>query len=159
MTAPKKRNIKTSDKPTTALSRRDARQRAISILYESKIKEISAIEIADDEGKSTVDPLTYYLIEGVGADLEAIDSIIGRLSTNWTFDRLPLVERCILEIAIFELLDTSNNQAIVINEAVELVRRLGEPKSTSYINGILSTVAAEYLVKPDQSPSSIHINE
>ncbi len=133
---------------TTSLSRRDARQRAVAILYESKIKNISALDIANSEGPAAIDALTYRLVAGVSNELEAIDEMIALNSKNWDFERLPIVEVSILEIAIFELLDLTNNQAVVINEAVELTKQLSDPKSTSYINGILSTIASQYLVDP-----------
>lgn len=130
---------------SVGLARREARQRAVSIIYEAKIKEITPKSVAEEQGRTSLDDLTAYLVDGVDAETQSIDAIIDRLSSNWQFDRLPLVEVCILEIAIFELLDGRNNKAVVINEAVELTKLIADPKSVKFINGILANIAKQYL--------------
>ncbi len=136
---------------TSSLTRRQARERAVSILYEAKIKSISPTQIVESEGKNVVDPLTMYLIEGVASATDDIDEMIARLSTSWEFDRLAVVNVCILELAIFELLDGRNKPAVVINEAVELAKTFSEPASARFVNGVLSSIKDEYL-KSDSPP-------
>ena len=137
--------------PSATLSRRRARERAVSVLYEAKIKEISPVDIITDEGLAIVDPLTIYLVSGVHEATGDIDAMIARLSSNWEFDRIPIINVCILEIAIFELLDARNTPAVVINEAVDLAKTFSETKSAKFVNGVLSAIASEYLV-PSQKP-------
>ena len=127
------------------MTRHQARERAVSILYEAKIKAISPLEIVTAEGPNVVDPLTVYLVDGVAAATEDIDEMIARLSSSWEFDRLAVVNVCILELAIFELLDARNNAAVIINEAVELAKTFSEPSSARFVNGVLSSIKNEYL--------------
>ena len=140
----KPRTFKRSTKP---LSRRDARVSAISICYEASIKNTLPIEIAKAIGLESLDELTVAIVQGVSDEFDSINSMISNHSVRWESTRLPIVEICILQCAIFELLGGENTVATVINEAVELTKHLALPESTNYINGILSAIAKEYLSK------------
>ncbi len=142
---PSKSQRSTKGSSASSMTRHQARERAVSILYEAKIKAISPLEIVIAEGPNVVDPLTVYLVEGVAAATEDIDEMIARLSSSWEFDRLAVVNVCILELAIFELLDARNNPAVIINEAVELAKTFSEPSSARFVNGVLSSIKNEYL--------------
>ncbi len=138
------RTFKRSTKP---LSRRDARVSAISICYEASMKNVLPIEIASVIGLDSLDAMTVSLVQGVSDEFNAINEMIAAHSVRWETTRLPVVELCILQCAIFELLGGENTVGTVINEAVELTKHLALPESTNYINGILSAIAKEYLSK------------
>ncbi|MDA8195964.1 MAG: transcription antitermination protein NusB [Actinomycetota bacterium] len=111
------------------------------------MKNTLPIEIAKVIGLESLDSLTIEIVQGVSDEFDSINEMISNHSVRWESDRLPVVEVCILQCAIFELLGGDNTVGTVINEAVELTKHLALPESTNYINGILSAVANEYLNK------------
>jgi N utilization substance protein B len=71
--------------------------------------------------------------------------VLARLvAPGWSLDRLAAVDRAILRIGAYELFEAlDRSQALVINEAVVLARRFGTDDSPRFVNGVLSSVAAE----------------
>jgi N utilization substance protein B len=68
--------------------------------------------------------------------------LISEFSHTWTIQRIPAVDRNILRLAIYELLERSDVPvAVVINEAVELAKRFSTEESSKYVNGVLSAIA------------------
>ena len=125
------------------MSRRAARERAVAMLYEGKIKQISPENVIAAEGESVVDPLTIYLVRGVAKHQAEIDAMIAAHSSSREFSRVALLNVCILEIGVFELLVDANTAAVVINEAVELAKKFSDTPSARFINGMLSAVSSE----------------
>ena len=80
------------------------------------------------------------LIRGVIANKENYDETLSGLSSNWTLDRMPIVDRNLLRIGTFELLNTDVPAEAVINEAVEISKAFGEKDSPSFVNAILDKV-------------------
>jgi N utilization substance protein B len=81
------------------------------------------------------------LVAGVLAHREALDDLLRRLATNWSLDRMAVIDRNILRIACYELLFEKGMPAgVCINEAVELAKRFGSSQSGSFVNGILDQV-------------------
>lgn len=81
------------------------------------------------------------LVEAVANDKEAIDSIIGRFSTNWKLHRISRVDRNILRMAIAEMTSIPDSPApVVLNEAIEIGKKYGAENSGSFINGVLDRV-------------------
>ncbi|MDA8278346.1 MAG: hypothetical protein M0Z45_09175 [Actinomycetota bacterium] len=109
------------------------------------MKNLLPIEIAQAIGTESLDPLTVAIVRGVSDEFNSINEMISDHSVRWESSRLPIVEICILQCAIFELLGGENSVGTVINEAVELTKHLALPESTNYINGILSAIAKEYV--------------
>ena len=86
------------------------------------------------------------LVEGVVEHRDRIDEIISTYAEGWTLDRMPVVDRAILRIAMYELLwCTDIPDAVAIDEAVELAKLLSTDESPRFINGVLGRVV---LVKP-----------
>lgn len=124
-------------------SRREARERALELLYEAYAKSepatdtLAALAVAPD-------PFALQLVEGVAARQEEIDAYIGRLSQGWAIDRMPVVDRTILRLATYELLAHPEVPlAAVISEAVELAKRYSTDESGRFVNGVLASVASE----------------
>ena len=70
--------------------------------------------------------------------------LLGRHATGWSVERMPAVDRCVLEMATFELLDEADVPvAVVLDEAVELAKTYSTEDSGRYVNGVLSAVASE----------------
>ena len=82
------------------------------------------------------------LINGITENLEKIDSEICRfISGDWTWERIALVDRCILRVAVYEMLFEDKVPPVVaINEAVELAKKFADEPSKPFINGLLNSV-------------------
>jgi N utilization substance protein B len=80
------------------------------------------------------------LVEGTLARLEDIDERIGRFSDKWRVERMPAVDRNILRLAVFELLQKSLPAAVVIDEAISLAKRFSADESVGFMNGVLDSI-------------------
>jgi N utilization substance protein B len=124
-------------------SRREARERAVELLYESFAKDES-IAVVMENLTLAPDPFAANIVQGVGERIEELDALISRYARGWTIDRMPVLDRTILRIAIFELLAEPDVPiGAVISEAVELAKRYSTEESGRFINGVLASVAAE----------------
>jgi N utilization substance protein B len=129
---------------TEAESRRAARERALQLLYEAEAKGI-AVEAVLGGLPVAPDALAVELSRGVETHRERIDEVLARLvAPKWSLARLAAVDRAILRVGAYELYEVpSRSQALVINEAVLLARRFGTDDSPRFVNGVLSSLAAE----------------
>ena len=104
-------------------------------------------EKAELLGTLDEEDLTYVsqMLEGVCAQSEELDEIIGRYSKDWAIERIARVDLSILRVAIYEMLYRKEDvpTGAAINEAVELAKRYGGERSYAFINGILGSVAKE----------------
>ena len=123
--------------------RHQARERALSLLYEAEIKDrpisdvLAALPVAPD-------PYAERLVRGVAERLGRIDELVGASAEGWEISRMPAVDRSVLRLAVYELLEEpSVPVAVVIDEAVRLVGEYSTDDSGRFVNGVLSTVAAE----------------
>ena len=88
------------------------------------------------------------LVKGTIDNLDRIDNIIGENATNWKIDRIALVDKNILRVAIYELLHRDDiPSAVTINEAVEIAKKFSTPRSGNFVNGILDKVKEKNIVK------------
>ena len=81
------------------------------------------------------------LVAGTAAHVAEIDALIGSHAQHWRIERIAIVDRLILRLAIFELLhvpDTPPN--VVIDEAIELARTFSEEEAVRFVNGVLDAV-------------------
>jgi N utilization substance protein B len=130
--------------PTEAESRRAARERALELLYEAEAKGATVAEVLAGL-PLTPDALARELAQGVEAHRDRIDEALARLvAPRWSLARLATVDRAVLRIGAYELFEVPDrSQALIINEAVVLARRFGSDDSPRFVNGVLSSVAAE----------------
>jgi N utilization substance protein B len=133
-------------------TRSKARKAALDILYESDIRNQSAIKLLLDRENSLdylIREFTKHLVSGVSENLARIDEIILMRAKGWAIDRMPVVDRNILRLATYELLiDKETPHQVVIDEAVELAKSLSTDDSSDYINGVLGAI---FEVKDDIS--------
>ena len=79
---------------------------------------------------------------GVEARRDELDKLIEDCSTNWRLPRMPVVDRNILRLAAYELMDCADIPATVsINEAIELAKRFGSKDSRAFVNGMVDRMA------------------
>jgi len=124
-------------------SRREARERAFTLLYEAETKGIAPSAVVAD---LPVEPeaFTLELVEGVEVNAPALDLTIERYAHDWTLDRMPALDRAILRLGVYELSHRPDvPTGAVISEAVELAKRFSTDESSRFVNGVLAAVAAD----------------
>jgi N utilization substance protein B len=127
----------------TAGWRRQARERALGLLYEADIRGVRPSEVL--AGLAALDEFALRLVEGVDAHAAEIDEVISQLASGWTLDRMPALDRNVLRLATFELVHLPEVPvAVVIDEAVELAKGYSTEDSGRYVNGVLAAVAARF---------------
>ena len=123
-------------------SRREARKRALDLLYEADLKDrplpqVLAAVVAEEE----LPPFTLELVRGVHRHRDELDGLITANARDWTLDRMPIVDRNLLRLGLFELLHTDVPKAVAIDEAVDLAKTLSTDASGRFVNGLLARVA------------------
>jgi N utilization substance protein B len=123
--------------------RSDARERALYLLYEADAKGISPVDALELQIVEP-DEMTTLLIRGVVEHRERLDSAIAARATGWSLARMPVLDLSVLRIGAFELAERADVPvAVVIDEAVELAKRFSTDASGRFVNGVLSTLAAD----------------
>ncbi len=128
--------------------RRRARALALQVLYEVDLVghgvEGVATRLLEKRGLSEENAsFARELVSGVTRNKETIDLNIRNLASAWPIEQIPVVDRNILRLAIFEiLLDNKVPVKVAINEAVELAKRFGGDNSPKFVNGVLGSVSA-----------------
>ncbi len=121
--------------------RHQQRERALSLLYEAELKGESPLLVL---ANLPVQPDAYVctLLEGAVSTRDEAESRIAAASVGWPLERMAVIDRLVLRLAVAELLDADGPpKAVVIDEAVELAKAYSTDDSGSFVNGILSTVA------------------
>lgn len=120
--------------------RTDARERAMMLLYEADNRRIPVSEVVDAQALP-IDNLTTLLVDGVVRHGERIDQEISAHSRGWTLQRMPAIDRNVLRIGAFELLGRPDVPvAVVLDEAVELVKTYSTDDSGRFVNGVLAAL-------------------
>jgi N utilization substance protein B len=129
-------------------ARRKARKRALDVLYEADQRDMPPVETLVSYLQRIEKPhpehLAYAvsLVEGVGEHLDRIDELIASYAEGWTLDRMPVVDRNIARIAVYELLYVGEiDDPVAISEAVELAKQMSTDDSPRFLNGILGRIA------------------
>jgi transcription antitermination protein NusB len=124
-------------------ARSKARKRALDTIFEADLKGISIPATnTNDETDQEVANYSLDLVKGIKENQTQIDEMISNSLKDWSFDRIPRVDRNILRIAVYELLfqqDVPTN--VVISEAVNLAESLSTAESSAFINGALGTIS------------------
>jgi N utilization substance protein B len=123
-------------------SRHADRQRAVSLLYEADLRgddpRTVLTRAAEDEPAGS---FTVMLVEGVADRRDQLDELITRYARGWSLSRMPVVDRNLLRLGLWELLWSDVPVAVIIDEAVELANELSTPDSGRFVNGVLAQVA------------------
>ena len=130
-------------KPRTGgkTARSDARERAMHILYEADTKGMTGTEVLALQ-VLTIDDLTTEIVIGVSTHLDELDNHIVECANGWTLARMPVIDRNVLRMAVYELSYSRDVPvAVVINEAVELAKTFSTDDSGRFVNGVLSAIS------------------
>ena len=128
-------------------ARTGARESALQMLYAAEVCLAPGTQVIEDfwrehpgdaEGRAYADEL----VQGVIEHLEALDERIRAASTNWRLERMARVDRNVLRIGAWELLNRVDiPRAVILDEAVEIAKRYGSEDSRSFVNGVLDRIA------------------
>ena len=129
------------------MSRIETRESAVIFIYQATFKD----ELSYDEQfngyialyEELKEDLDYFkkITKGVFEKKAELDEEISKYLNKWTISRLPRVDVAILEVAAFEILYCEDiPTSVAINEAVKISKKYGTPDSSSYVNGVLSSL-------------------
>jgi N utilization substance protein B len=126
--------------PDVGATRHQSRERALSLLYEAEMKGetpgavVAALPVPPD-------PYCAHLLIAVGEHGSEADRLVTDASIGWSPERMAVVDRLVLRLATAELLDPDGPPAaVVLDEAVELVKIYSTDESGRFVNGVLSTI-------------------
>lgn len=118
--------------------RHRARARALELAYEANMKS-RAFTLIIDELRVTPDPYTVLILTSAEENRTRIEGLIQEFSREWTIDRLAIVDRLIMTLALAELiLPEPPPTAVVLDEAVELAKVYSTEESAPFVNGVLA---------------------
>ena len=124
-------------------TRREARERALSLLYEADAKGCAPALVLDEQVLAP-DPFVVDVVSGVEKNQDEADALIRQFSKGWSLERMPVIDRTLLRMAIYELGHRPDvPTGAVISEAVELAKRYSTDDSGKFVNGMLSRIAKE----------------
>jgi N utilization substance protein B len=119
-----------------------ARERALELLYEAELKGAAPTEVLASLPVAP-DPLVVTLVRDAAATREVAEAAIAAAATDWPLDRMALIDRLVMVLAVGELLSaTPPPDAVVLDEAVELAKTYSTDASPRFVNGVLAAVVA-----------------
>jgi N utilization substance protein B len=124
-------------------TRREARERVLALLYEADAKGCPPAEVLTMQ---VLPPEAFVsdIVEGVGTFQAETDALIRRFAKGWSLERMPVIDRSLLRMAIYELGHRPDvPTGAVISEAVELAKRYSTDDSGKFVNGMLAAIARE----------------
>lgn len=131
-------------------TRRKGRERALQLLFQVDFSD-KALEAekragfwADRNVLPEVKNFSELLVSGVIRHREEIDGLLKKYATNWSPERLAIVDRNILRFSIFEILYLDEiPPSVTINEAIEIAKKFGNENSGGFVNGILDKIQCD----------------
>ncbi len=130
-------------------TRRKARECALQMLFAADVaKTLEASVLTGNYwmelGEPTLDEATRefsnQLTVGSLREVEKIDETIRTRAEHWRIERMAIVDRNVLRLAVYEFLFTDTPHTVIINEALEIARRFSTFEATQFINGILDAI-------------------
>jgi transcription antitermination protein NusB len=124
------------------MKRRTAREKALQALFQMDMSGMTADEaLTNVYEEAASDEYLEALVKGATEHKAKIDGLIKENLEKWSFDRLAKVDKNILRVAVYELLEADDvPNKVVINEAIEIAKTYGDDQSSKFINGVLSKV-------------------
>jgi transcription antitermination protein NusB len=131
-------------------SRHRSREVAVQMLYQWEVGRASMFEVGQTfwNGPAVSEPLgdelrqfATRLATGVAGTIADIDPMLAEAAENWRLERMNVLDRLILRLAVYEFLHEPETPArVIINEALELARTFSTDDSVRFINGVLDAV-------------------
>lgn len=124
--------------------RRRSRVKAVILLYQSDLLNKGVVSIISSEMdfQKRIDEFTIKLVMGVEKNKIEIDNQIRHVAENWTLNRISIIDRNILRMAIYEMLfEEDIPLKVSVDEAIEIAKILGQKDETpKFVNGILGKI-------------------
>jgi N utilization substance protein B len=140
------------------ITRRKSRENAVILLYQGDLLNKNVEEILENEAVfgRQIDDFTSELVFGVNKNKKEIDKTIKSVVENWTLERIAIIDRNILRVAIYEMLyEKDIPLKVSIDEAIEIAKTLGQKEDTpKFINGILGKILLEIQEGRNEKPVS-----
>ena len=131
-------------------SRHRGREAAVQMLYQWEVGKVSMVEVGQTfwTGPAAIEPFgedlrsfATKLATGVAGSVADIDPMIAEAAQNWRLERMNVLDRLILRLAVYEFLHEIDTAAkVIINEALELARTFSTDDSVRFINGVLDAI-------------------
>ncbi len=142
-------------------TRRKARECALQMLFAADVAKTPSNVLTDnfwkELGEPTLDEATRefsnQLAVGTLREIEKTDETIRTRAEHWRIERMAIVDRNVLRLAVYEFLFTDTPHTVIINEALEIARRFSTFEATQFINGILDAIKHDLEKNPP--PESI----
>jgi transcription antitermination protein NusB len=126
------------------ITRRKSREAAVVLLYQSDLlgKDFEEVLKNEIDFGNKIDEFALELVVGVNKNRKAIDKEIVGVVENWTIERIAIIDRNILRVAIYEMLfEKDIPLKVSVDEAIEIAKTLGQKDDTpKFINGILGKI-------------------
>ena len=138
-------------------TRRKSRELALQALYQWNITRQDPFLILDQlkanfSPADEEDEFAQQIVVGVLEHYNHIDELIEKFLEHWRLDRISIIDRNILRMAIFELLFREDiPPRVTLNEAIDLGKRFGSEDSSAFINGVLDHIQKEVIHKPNST--------
>ena len=137
-------------RPEPGATRHRAREVALQMLYQWEVGGMAVADVVSgwpefsgDAGRIP-EPLHAFavrLAEGTAESVATLDPLISEAASTWRVERMNVVDRLILRMAIFEFLKEPDTPAsVIINEAIELARSFSADEAVPFVNGVLDAV-------------------
>lgn len=129
-------------------TRRKARECALQMLFAAEVSKLSGLELAhaywnevgEPESDEALRDFSNRLAIGTLDNLGVVDDRIRTRAEHWRIERMAIVDRNVLRLAVYEFLFEDTPHTVVINEALEIARRFSTFEATQFINGILDAI-------------------
>ena len=130
-------------------NRRLAREVLVQSLYEMQLSNVDPrlalrSNLQRRNGGDAVQQYAQRVLQELLEHRPKVDALIKDSLLNWTWERIAVVDRCVLEVAVVELMRFPDIPvSVVIDEAVEIVRKFSSQDSGSFVNGVLDRIARQ----------------
>ena len=129
-------------------SRHRARESALQMLYQWEVGRVDMAAVrrshpAEPDGPlpDALQAFAERLAEGTTKGIATIDPLISEAASSWRIERMNVVDRLILRLAVYEFLEEKDTPAsVIINEALELARSFSSDDAVAFVNGVLDAV-------------------
>jgi N utilization substance protein B len=109
-------------------------------------------ELGEPDTEDTMQTFSVKLALGTLRELETVDDKIRTRAEHWRIERMAIVDRNVLRLAVYEFLFEETPNTVVINEALEIARRFSTFEATQFINGILDAIKHDLEKKNKKNP-------
>ena len=141
-------------------TRRKARECALQMLFAADVTKLPGEmvtrnfwdELGEPDTEDVMQEFSVNLVLGTLREIETVDEKIRTRAEHWRIERMAIVDRNVLRLAVYEFLFEETPNTVVINEALEIARRFSTFEATQFINGILDAIKHDLEKKNKKNP-------